>query len=288
LVAQASLRLTVNLLDSWAERIWGESKETNPVFDGGFLVPSPVLAAAAGATGTIPVSNSGFVGGGQIGYNYQFNNFLLAGIEADIQGLSARDAEPVATVVTAATAQTTLYSAKALNWLGTVRGWLGVTIAPALVIYATGGLAYGAASDETTISQGITTCAACAFSGINNSVSQIRTGWAGGGGGEWMFSHDWSLKAEYLYYDLGSVSYSLGALTTTTLDGTTTLYYARARGIHAVQRQHCQSWPELPLLTVAAGGVRCLRVSSTSTCLSRLALSSSRAAHGLPTRPYRS
>jgi outer membrane immunogenic protein len=37
----------------------------------------------------------------------------------------------------------------------------------------------------------------------------IRVGWTAGGGLEWLFAPNWSLKVEYLYYDLGRVSYAL-------------------------------------------------------------------------------
>ncbi|MGC1373111.1 MAG: outer membrane beta-barrel protein [Candidatus Sulfotelmatobacter sp.] len=47
------------------------------------------------------------------------------------------------------------------------------------------------------------------------SISGIRAGWTIGGGIEWSFAPNWSAKAEYLYYDLGSATYNLGTLNTT-------------------------------------------------------------------------
>ena len=38
---------------------------------------------------------------------------------------------------------------------------------------------------------------------------RIIVGWAAGAGVEWMYSRKWSVKAEYLYVDLGSADYSL-------------------------------------------------------------------------------
>src|SRR5262245_31806653 len=52
-----------------------------------FPVPTS-RAAALAATGTLAVSNSGFIGGGQLGYNYQFGPSFVGGIEADIQGIA--------------------------------------------------------------------------------------------------------------------------------------------------------------------------------------------------------
>ncbi len=43
-------------------------------------------ASAASIASNASLSNAGVIGGGQIGYNWQFNNSFLAGLEADIQG----------------------------------------------------------------------------------------------------------------------------------------------------------------------------------------------------------
>src|SRR5262249_38728094 len=54
------------------------------------LFPGPASRAGAlAATGTLPVSQQGaFIGGGQLGHNYQFGPSFVAGIEADIQGIA--------------------------------------------------------------------------------------------------------------------------------------------------------------------------------------------------------
>ena len=50
--------------------------------------------------------------------------------------------------------------------------------------------------------------------------SNTRPGWTAGGGLEWMFSPNWSVKAEYLYYDLGKVTFGVGGLTLATAGAT--------------------------------------------------------------------
>jgi outer membrane immunogenic protein len=40
------------------------------------------------------------------------------------------------------------------------------------------------------------------------NISDRMTGWTAGGGLEWKLDARWSVKAEYLYYDLGSVDFS--------------------------------------------------------------------------------
>jgi outer membrane immunogenic protein len=41
---------------------------------------------------------------------------------------------------------------------------------------------------------------------VSNSISNTKVGWTAGGGAEWMFLPNWSVKVEYLYYDLGSLT----------------------------------------------------------------------------------
>jgi hypothetical protein len=48
---------------------------------------------------------------------------------------------------------------------------------------------------------------------VLTNASSTLTGWTVGGGGEWMFAPHWTVKGEYLYYDLGSTSYAVPTLT---------------------------------------------------------------------------
>jgi outer membrane immunogenic protein len=82
-------------------------------------------------------------------------------------------------------------------------------VAPNLLLYVTGGLAYGGVKSSTTINQA-NTIADVPVHTTSGSFSDNRAGYTVGGGGEWMFLSKWSLKAEYLYYDLGSANYGTG------------------------------------------------------------------------------
>ncbi|TDX63976.1 outer membrane immunogenic protein [Methylosinus sp. sav-2] len=158
-------------------------------------------AAGLGASaliGNFPASInanvSGFIGGGQIGYNSQVSDKFLWGVEADIQGLASSGS---AATLTGASAYTTL--SRGIDYIGTARGRLGYLITPTLLAYATGGLAYG----QTNLSAsylGAPTIVA------SDSYSDLRIGYAVGGGLEWLFAPRWSAKVEYLYYDLGTAS----------------------------------------------------------------------------------
>ena len=147
---------------------------------------------------------SGVVGGVQAGYNYQIGRFVL-GIEADFSGSAmsgsstsaviGTDGTPIADVGPLTTHQT-------INWFGTLRPRLGYTITPTILLYGTGGLAYGnISSSAVTDLQPLLPNVVYRASSTGTNV-----GWAAGGGVEWAFSKCWSVKAEYLYMDLGSRS----------------------------------------------------------------------------------
>lgn len=145
------------------------------------------------------LSPDGFIGGGQIGYNWQAANWV-AGIEADIQGSTQRD--DAACITRCSVTQATSFDAK-LPWLGTVRGRLGYTLGSTL-LYGTVGYAYGGVDTRVTVvgRGGI----------VDNAFSGSRGGWTVGGGIErpfkffGMFGPNWTSKSEYLYVDLGSTS----------------------------------------------------------------------------------
>ncbi|PWB82664.1 MAG: porin family protein [Methylocystaceae bacterium] len=176
----------------------------------------PHLSALSAATsGRAPINSDGFIGGGQIGYNYQFGNSFVAGIEADIQGIagSRRSANAWSVAAVGPTDPSNYIgssaASKSLDYLGTVRGRLGFLFTPTLLVYGTGGLAYGGVSTSSSIFASNDVYSPSnhlppVFGG--SAFSDTRVGWTAGGGLEWLFLPNWSAKVEYLYYDLGSVT----------------------------------------------------------------------------------
>lgn len=168
-----------------------------------YFLPAGSVIGSAGTNGVLTLPNNGnnkssFIGGAQIGYNWQFGNSFVAGLEADIQyaNLSRRGgqvtpfpgysfvgapglafAAPPATVVTS--------GGNNQNYFGTVRARLGFAIDRTL-IYATGGLAYGG--------------------------GQSRVGYALGGGVEYAFSNNWSAKLEALYIGMNRNNNNFGSV----------------------------------------------------------------------------
>jgi len=109
-----------------------------------------------------------------------------------------------------------------LAYLGTVRARFGYLASPTLLAYATGGLAYGNVSGSAGFTTTNPAYPAIGFGptwGTANFFSATRAGWTLGAGFEWMFAPSFSVKAEYLYYDLGSVTYVLGSSGAVALPG---------------------------------------------------------------------
>lgn len=129
-----------------------------------------------------PLGIKGGFAGATVGYNWQFGA-IVAGIEAD--GAWADISNTASMGGVSATAK--------VDALATVRGRIGVAFDQVL-LYGTGGLALA----DTKVS-------ATAL-GVTLSDSQTQTGWTVGAGLEWMFMPHWSLKAEYLYRRLDSVT----------------------------------------------------------------------------------
>jgi outer membrane immunogenic protein len=145
-----------------------------------------------GITGTyIPnpnasFSKTGFIGGGQIGYNWQHGNFVF-GVEGDISGLSGRASTSFDSGYTTGT-----YSSK-IRWLSTVRGRFGLAVGDTMA-YMTAGVAFGGVRNSATIDYLETTY----------SSSKTKTGWTVGGGVEHMLSRNWTVGLEGLFVDLGN------------------------------------------------------------------------------------
>ncbi len=176
-------------------------------------------AAAAAVPGTLDLNPNGFIGGGQIGYNFQAGTFVY-GVEADFQGADIHgDATATGTAVPigfpANTVSITSSASQKIDFLGTLRGRLGWTPTPPALLYVTGGLAYGHQKSNFAFSDHVSGPCFCGPDGFTAiEVDSWRTGWTVGGGVEWMFTPNWTVKAEYLYYDLGTVKVGQGPLQT--------------------------------------------------------------------------
>ncbi len=193
----------------------------NATFCGAAPDPSAPNGAAVAASGTGDLSSAGFTGGIQAGYNWQYGHIVFGG-EGDFGAFNlSKSVNP-----TGIFPFPFLGTAYALNesmstdWLITLRGRLGYTVAARLLLYATAGLAFTDFSFSSSYSDNAIDLTFPGGTG-STSISTVRTGWTVGGGGEWMLDSQWSIKAEYLYLDFGSTN--LAVATSNTPDFTQTM-----------------------------------------------------------------
>lgn len=152
---------------------------------------------------TLNPDPSGFIGGGQLGYNWQWK-WLVLGAETDFQGTDIEGDDKRFDFVDITGAgngpDSFLAAHERIQWLGTVRGRVGIAPICRLLIYGTGGLAYGNVdySANTNFGNG--------FATYPVDFSETKTGWTAGGGIEYALTHHWTVRAEYLHYDLGHES----------------------------------------------------------------------------------
>jgi outer membrane immunogenic protein len=127
-------------------------------------------------------NTSGGMFGGQVGYNWQFGQFVY-GLEGDIDWTDIHGASPIAACA--------VFACDTKNdFLSTVRGRVGFA-ADRFMPYVTGGLAIGNIRTNAPLVAG---------------VDQTNAGWTVGGGVEFQVYGPWTAKVEYLFVDLGNAN----------------------------------------------------------------------------------
>ncbi|WP_171580499.1 outer membrane protein [Bradyrhizobium australiense] len=173
---------------------WGRSSDTSTLTNGA----GTVLFTSADRA-----NMDGVIGGGQIGYNWQVQNWVW-GLEADIQGSGQKGGRdflcptgvctpPFGVIAVFPGPAVPVSLDQKLEWFGTVRGRVGVLATPRVLFYATGGLAYGEVKTTETIG----------LVPVTFSNSDIRVGYTVGAGVEGVIGGNWTAKLEYLWVDLG-------------------------------------------------------------------------------------
>ena len=169
---------------------WGHSE--NKDIDYNFGVPN-------GFDGPKPwgYNESGVVAGGQIGYNFQWN-WIVLGIEGDfgymnVDGSGVEPGSPGND--TRGETDSDFYT--------TIRGRLGVAFGPWL-FYGTGG--WIGVNYDTRVVDNCDT-GLCGGDLINAGKSEFNSGWTGGAGIEYMLACHWTIRGEYLRYELDEQSF---------------------------------------------------------------------------------
>jgi outer membrane immunogenic protein len=138
-------------------------------------------------------NNAEFIGGGQIGVNYQFNNPVVIGLEGDFDFLGGNNDNDLVIVPRVGTFQ--MNSNNNNRWVATSAVRLGWAAYDRWLFYVKGGGAWVGEHDFTITN--VTT--GLSMSSLNGNTN---TAWLAGGGIEWAFAENWSGKIEYDFLGL--------------------------------------------------------------------------------------
>jgi outer membrane immunogenic protein len=144
-------------------------------------------------TASYTVRDLAVMGSGELGYNWQIQDFVF-GLEGNLGGigLGKTAAEPSSAGFTTSHIGSGLY--------GDVAGRLGVS-AGNILYYVKGGYAFYDAQASVTNTG--------AFGGGTAATGDYTSGWTAGGGFEYIFAPNLSMKLEYLHFDFGNQSATL-------------------------------------------------------------------------------
>lgn len=172
-----------------------------------------------------PASPDGFIAGGQIGFNYQIQQWVV-GIEgqwswADLSDTNRSLSPLIAGRYTDSTSE--------INWIATLTGRLGIAFNNWL-LYGKGGFAWAETEGHASTFTGAGALIA------TSSGSETRTGWTVGVGAEYAFWNNWSAKLEYNYIDLGTDTVTRVTVNTPAFGGAVTNLLRDVEGkIHLVK-----------------------------------------------------
>jgi outer membrane immunogenic protein len=198
---------------------WGTWNSTNTAGNTNF-------PTSTGFTDTASPNVKGWLGGLQAGYNWQTGKWVL-GLEGDIQITGQRASDPGSSSTVLAinpclpfascagtqTTTTTVTNNWKMPWFSTLRGRVGVTPEPTLLLYVTGGLAIAGTQYANSISSTVAATVPVPTStttGSSLSQTTTSTGFAVGAGVEKAITTNWTVKAEYLYLGLGTHTFLTG------------------------------------------------------------------------------
>jgi len=135
-----------------------------------------------------------FIGGGQLGYNWQTGSFVL-GVEGDIDGIANNNNRSVAVAIGGL--GPFVVTSNSTNWVATVAARFGWAVDHWLFYGKAGGGWVGNNNGFTVTN--VTTGAA-----VSSGNGSTAGGWLLGAGVEYAINNNWSLKGEYNYIGLGN------------------------------------------------------------------------------------
>jgi outer membrane immunogenic protein len=177
--------------------------------------PNLTVVVPCNASRSLSPETSGWLAGAQAGYNQQIGAWVF-GFEADFQGTDlnrngnafAAAVNPRATfpVFDPFTNAETYRASAEIDWFGTVRGRIGFAW-DRLLVYGTGGAIFANVTTSHFLDRAFLPATFAGFPGPTNLTSigshdAIVPGWIAGGGVEYAFWNNVSIKVEGMYYEL--------------------------------------------------------------------------------------
>ena len=163
--------------------------------------------------GSVDFRRDGAVAGGQFGFNWQVNSHWLIGAEADYQW-SNLDGSVSSPFRLGNVGATNMVASQTVESFGTIRARAGVVLAPPLLLYGTGGLAFGQVHENLRVPAVATgglspaggfsyacTIGTTCFAG---SAAQTLFGWSAGAGAEYAITTNLIFRTELLYVHLSA------------------------------------------------------------------------------------
>ena len=191
--------------------------------------PASTLGVRSAQTPSTSYHVNGPLGGGQIGFNYQMTNWMV-GVEADYQWSDFKGTGTALfrlrtnNTTAGAPATASMVVNESVDSFGTVRARVGLVPATPLLLYGTGGLAYGQIKENisgtvpasASVAQGgysyVCSAGTTCFAG---AASRMPFGWTLGFGGEYLITNNIAFRAEYLYVSLPAPNAIVSAQNTT-------------------------------------------------------------------------
>jgi outer membrane immunogenic protein len=194
---------------------------------------------------SVDFRRDGAIAGGQFGFNWQVNSHWLVGAEADYQW-SDLDSSVSSSFRLGNVGATTMAVNQTVGAFGTVRARAGVVLAPPLLLYGTGGFAFGQVHENLSVSAGANkgltaggfsyacTIGTACFAG---TASQTQLGWSAGAGAEYAITSNLIFRTELLYVHLSAptatvtaTAVAAGTAPASFAAGFSSVYFAVMRG----------------------------------------------------------
>jgi outer membrane immunogenic protein len=167
---------------------------------------------------SVDFRRDGAVAGGQFGFNWQVNSHWLVGAEADYQW-SNLDGSVNSSFRLGNVGATNMVASQTVDSFGTVRARAGVILMPPLLLYGTGGFAFGQVRETLSVpgvaNKGLPPVGGLPLGGFSyfctigtacfaGSASQTLFGWSAGAGAEYAITSNLIFRTELLYVHLSA------------------------------------------------------------------------------------